>query len=111
MRLKSVYSYEFTKLYGATGYLSENNFSDLDTYKSIMVKAEEQKNRRLPHDMKLASRFRVHRQLRLGELSPQSIDIPVIPISEESVNSSPLGTLFAVRWLYYNTLKNSVNNF
>jgi len=31
-----------------------------------------------PHDANLGSRFRVRRQLRLGGLSPQSIDMPVI---------------------------------
>lgn len=48
--LKSVYAYEFTKIYGATGYLDASLFVNMDTYDDIMKKAEAQKNSRLPHE-------------------------------------------------------------
>lgn len=48
--VKSVYAYEFTKIYGATGYLDSTNFSDESIYTNIMQKAEKQKKARLPHE-------------------------------------------------------------
>lgn len=48
--VKSVYSYEFAKVYGATGYLDPDNFTDAAIHSDIMQKAEAQKNSRLPHE-------------------------------------------------------------
>lgn len=48
--VKSVYSYEFTKVYGATGHYDSANFTDETTYADIMRKAEIQKDSRLPHE-------------------------------------------------------------
>lgn len=48
--VKSVYSYEFTKVYGATGHLNPGNFTDAAIHADIMQKAETQKNSRLPHE-------------------------------------------------------------
>lgn len=48
--VKSVYSYEFAKVYGATGYMNSANFTDSDTYANVMQKAESQKSSRLPHE-------------------------------------------------------------
>lgn len=48
--VKSVYSYEFTKAYGATGHLNSANFTDVARHTQIMQKAEEQKQSRLPHE-------------------------------------------------------------
>ena len=48
--VKSIYSYEFTKIYGATGYLNPNYFSDIDTYTDIINKANILKKSRLPHE-------------------------------------------------------------
>ncbi|MBR6245395.1 Abi family protein [bacterium] len=48
--LKSVYSYEFTKSYGAVGYLESKHFSDPIKYKEITEKTEKQKKARLPHE-------------------------------------------------------------
>lgn len=48
--VKSIYSYEFTKVYGATGYLDAGNFTDASKHTDIMAKAEAQKNSRLPHE-------------------------------------------------------------
>lgn len=47
---KSIYSYEFTKVYGATGYLDSTNFTNASVYNNIMQKAETQKKSRLPHE-------------------------------------------------------------
>lgn len=47
---KSVYSYEFTKRCGGTGYLTYTNFTDKDKYEEIINKAEQQKIKRLPHE-------------------------------------------------------------
>lgn len=48
--VKSVYSYEFTRIYGATGYLKPGNFTDASIHANIMQKAENQKSSRLPHE-------------------------------------------------------------
>lgn len=48
--VKSVYSYEFTKVYGATGHQNASNFTDAAIHADIMQKAEAQKNSRLPHE-------------------------------------------------------------
>lgn len=48
--VKSIYSYEFTKVYGVTGYLNAANFNDATVHADIMQKAETQKNSRLPHE-------------------------------------------------------------
>lgn len=48
--VKSVYSYEFTKVHGATGYLNPDNFTDASIHADIMQKAEKQKNARLQHE-------------------------------------------------------------
>lgn len=48
--VKSVYSHEFTKVHGATGYLDASNFSDPTKHAVILANAETQKTRRLPHE-------------------------------------------------------------
>lgn len=48
--VKSVYSHEFTRIYGATGYLDPSHFMDAEQHASIMKKAEEQKSSRLQHE-------------------------------------------------------------
>lgn len=48
--VKSVYSYEFTKVYGATGHLDPANFTNPTVHSDIMQKAETQITSRLPHE-------------------------------------------------------------
>ena len=48
--VKSIYSYEFAKVHGATGYLDASYFSDLAKHAAILAKAETQKISRLPHE-------------------------------------------------------------
>ena len=48
--VKSVYSYEFTKVYGALGHYDPANFTDNAIHADIMRKAEVQKNSRLSHE-------------------------------------------------------------
>lgn len=48
--VKSIYSHEFTKVHGATGYLDASHFSDPTKHTVILAKAEEQKTSRLPHE-------------------------------------------------------------
>lgn len=50
VRVKSIYAYEFTKIYGPTGYLDHNNFDNDSVYNDVMSKAEEQKEKRLPYE-------------------------------------------------------------
>lgn len=50
VHFKSIYTYEFTKIHGSIGYLNEQYFSDSDMYTRISSKAEEQRNKRLPHE-------------------------------------------------------------
>lgn len=48
--VKSVYAYEFTKRFGATGYLDSANFVDCNRHGEIMDKANKQKESRRPHE-------------------------------------------------------------
>lgn len=50
VRVKSIYAYEFTKIYGPTGYLDSNNFKNTVVHSDVMSKAEEQKEKRLPYE-------------------------------------------------------------
>lgn len=47
---KSIFSYHFTKKYGAIGYLNRDNFTNAEKYDEIIKKAEGQKISRLPHE-------------------------------------------------------------
>lgn len=48
--MKSIYSHEFTKIYGPLGYRNPVYFSDFKEHSRIIEKAEEQKNRRHAHE-------------------------------------------------------------
>lgn len=48
--VKSIYSHEFTKVHGATGYLDASHFSNPAKHADILAKAEAQKTSRLPHE-------------------------------------------------------------
>ena len=48
--VKSVYTHEFTRLHGPTGYLDVGHFTDPVKYKEIIDKVEKQKDSRLPHE-------------------------------------------------------------
>ena len=48
--IKSVYSYEFTRVHGGTGYLNSQYFTDETKYHEIMAKAEAQKAKRLQNE-------------------------------------------------------------
>lgn len=48
--LKSIYAYEFSKVYGPTGYLDASHFTDAVQYKSTIDKIEAQKTQRHPHE-------------------------------------------------------------
>ena len=47
---KSVYAYEFTKVFGPTGYLDASHFSDAAQHTNTLQKIETQKNQRHPHE-------------------------------------------------------------
>ncbi len=47
---KSVYAYEFTKRYGATGHLNAEYFTDTNKHSEIIKKAEKQQQARLQHE-------------------------------------------------------------
>ncbi len=47
---KSIYAYEFTKIYGPTGHLNSNFFTNQLRHSDILKKAEEQKQLRLAHE-------------------------------------------------------------
>lgn len=47
---KSVYSYEFTKLHGALGYLNNEYFSDVEKYNEIISKCEIQRSQRRKYE-------------------------------------------------------------
>ena len=48
--IKSIYAYEFSKVYGPYGYLDLSNFTSEKIYRKTISKAEEQKNSRHPHE-------------------------------------------------------------
>lgn len=48
--IKSIYAYEFARVYGPTGYLDAAHFTDAAQYASILRKIDEQKNRRHAHE-------------------------------------------------------------
>ena len=50
VKFKSIYSYEFTKICGAIGYLNSSNFTNDLKYSEIIHKAEQQKRKRLQHE-------------------------------------------------------------
>lgn len=43
--VKSIYSYEFTKVYGATGYLDAGNFTDVSKHTDIMQRLKHRRIR------------------------------------------------------------------
>lgn len=47
---KSVYAYEFAKIYGSLGYLDSKHFNNYKKYLSIINKVEEQKSKNLSHE-------------------------------------------------------------
>lgn len=50
VQIKSIYAYEFTKVYGPFGYLDTKNFFNEVKHKEIIDKANQQKNHRLAHE-------------------------------------------------------------
>lgn len=47
VQIKSIFAYEFSKLYGGIGYLDSNNFTNLNEYLRIISKANEQSDKNL----------------------------------------------------------------
>jgi abortive infection bacteriophage resistance protein len=50
VKMKSIYAYEFTKVHGAMGYRDHTFFSNQQKHKDILLKADGQKQTRLPHE-------------------------------------------------------------
>lgn len=50
VQMKSIYSYEFTKVHGPVGYLDSSFFTNADKHTEIINKANQQKTQRLPHE-------------------------------------------------------------
>lgn len=50
VKIKSIYAYEFVKIYGPTGYLGSRNFNDDEIYSKVMSKVNNQKNKSLRHE-------------------------------------------------------------
>ena len=48
--IKSIYAYEFSKRYGPTEYLNNCHFTNQIKHAEIIIKAEQQKKARLPHE-------------------------------------------------------------
>ncbi len=55
VQMKSVYAYEFTRVYGPLGYLDTINFSNRAKHREIIDKANQQKRQRLDHEAYLMS--------------------------------------------------------
>lgn len=56
VKFKSIYAYEFTKIYGSTGYLNISNFTNEEIYKKIINKSNDLKNK-LINDEKYLQHF------------------------------------------------------
>lgn len=41
VKFKSIYAYEFAKLYGSTGYLDKSNFTNEEKYQKIITKSND----------------------------------------------------------------------
>ena len=50
VRMKSIYTYEFTKTHGPIGYLDDKHFTNKTKHKEIIEKANQQMAQRLPHE-------------------------------------------------------------
>ena len=50
VKIKSIYSYEFSQIYGPLGFFNQDNFTNPERYSKILVKGEEQKVKRLPNE-------------------------------------------------------------
>lgn len=50
VNFKSIYAYEFSKVYGPAGYLDSSHFTDDQKYENILQKSECQKGASLPHE-------------------------------------------------------------
>ncbi len=50
VNFKSIYAYEFSKVYGPDGYLNSSHFTDNQKYNNILQKSEHQKETSLPHE-------------------------------------------------------------
>lgn len=50
VQVKSIYAYEFAKIYGPLGYLDADNFSNKTKHREIIEKANQQKRQRLAHE-------------------------------------------------------------
>lgn len=50
VQMKSVYTYEFTKIHGPTGYLDSAFFTNQTRHQELIDKANQQKIQRLPHE-------------------------------------------------------------
>lgn len=50
VNFKSIYAYEFSKVYGPDGYLDPTHFTDQTKYEGILQKSERQKEASLPHE-------------------------------------------------------------
>lgn len=48
--IKSIYAYEFSKVYGPTGYLDSRHFTDKNQYANTLNKINEQKDKRHHHE-------------------------------------------------------------
>lgn len=50
VRIKSIYAYEFARMYGSLEYMNSSHFTDPLEYVGIMAKANDQKTRSLQHE-------------------------------------------------------------
>ena len=76
---KSIYSYEFARVYGSVGYKNVNLFQDKEAYTKIIDKVEELKRKRHPHEA-----FLKHYIDELKEEIPIWIYIELLTISDIS---------------------------
>lgn len=101
--LKSVYAYEFTKVYGPTGYLDASHFTDAVQHANTLQKIEEQKNKRHPHEAYLK-----HFMDDLGQDIPLWACVDLMTISDISflykISEKPIKKAVAA---HYGLTKNS----
>ena len=79
VRMKSIYTYEFTKSHGPIGYLDDTHFTNKAKHKEIIDKANQQMAQRLPHEAYLK-----HFINELGQSIPLWAYVDLLTISDIS---------------------------
>jgi abortive infection bacteriophage resistance protein len=104
--IKSIYAYKFSEKYGGDGYLSSNNFTDVNEYLNLIAKINEQKNKRIAHEA-----FIKHFVEELKKPMPMWVIVDLLTFSDISIlyNISEESLKVSIAKLYGLNMNNGVN--